>query len=183
MRVSVFSLFLFSFFTLGVSRAQEIPRILPDQAQTVSPGQATPTIEPAPPAESQTIEEQHPRLFWIFPTYTVADSKSPSPLTTHGKWRLFAKDTTDPFTFGWAAFEAALAQANNDFPGYGQGAAGYGKRFGAALADDVGGAQVTVWLEGSESLVVVDRISHRMGEIGHGHRFGKRKGRALPSPR
>jgi len=46
------------------------------------------------------------------------------------------KDKTDPFTLGWVAFEAGLAQANNDFSGYGQGAAGYGKRFGAGLADE-----------------------------------------------
>jgi hypothetical protein len=30
-----------------------------------------------------------------------------------------------------------LSQAQNEFPGYGQGAAGYGKRYGASLADQV----------------------------------------------
>jgi hypothetical protein len=90
-----------------------------------------------PPAQSQ--KEDHPRIFWIFPTYTVADSKSIRPLTARGKWRLFVKGETDPFTFGSAAFEAGLAQANNDLSGYGQGAADYGKRLGAGLADETAG--------------------------------------------
>lgn len=36
-----------------------------------------------------------------------------------------------------AGLQAGLAQATNEFPGYGQGAAGYGKRYGASLADEV----------------------------------------------
>lgn len=67
MQVAVFAFLLLLFFT-GGSRAQRVSRILPEQTQTVSPGQATPTVESAPPAESQTIEDEHPRLFWIFPS-------------------------------------------------------------------------------------------------------------------
>ena len=47
------------------------------------------------------------------------------------------KGTFDPFLSATAVFEAALGQATNQFPEYGQGAAGYGKRFGAAIADQV----------------------------------------------
>jgi len=96
MRVGVFPLLLLSFFTAGVSRAEEVPPTLLEHTQTISP-----TVEQAPPAESQTLEEEHPRLFSIFPIYTVTDNKTPSPITAHWKWRLFAKNTTDPFTFGW----------------------------------------------------------------------------------
>ena len=32
---------------------------------------------------------------------------------------------------------AGVQQANNDFKGYGQGAAGYGRRYGAAYGDAV----------------------------------------------
>jgi hypothetical protein len=44
------------------------------------------------------LEEEHPCLFWILPTYSVAESKSARPLTARGKFRLFVKDKTDPFT-------------------------------------------------------------------------------------
>jgi hypothetical protein len=176
MRASVFPLLLLSFVNTGISRAQEAPRMLLQYTQTISTGQATPTVEPAPPAESRTNEEEHPRLFWIFPTYTVADSKLPSPLTPHGKWRLFAKNTIDPFTFGWAGFEAGLAQANNDFPGYGQGAAGYGKRFGAALADEVSGGFFGTFL--FPSILHQDPRYYRLGN----GPFKKRFGHALIRP-
>jgi hypothetical protein len=50
---------------------------------------------------------------------------------------LFARSAFDPFQYAAAGFQAGISQANNEFPGYGQGAAGYGKRYGAALADQV----------------------------------------------
>jgi hypothetical protein len=140
MRASVFALLFLSFFPASVSCAQQIPEARLEHTQAVSLGQNAPNVDQAPPAKSQRTEEEHPRLFWIFPTYNVVCSKSPSPLTARGKWGLFVKDKTDPFTFGWVAFEAGIAQANNDFPGYAQGAAGYGKRFGAGLADEVAGS-------------------------------------------
>jgi hypothetical protein len=49
---------------------------------------------------------------------------------------MFFNDTTDPFTISYIGFTAGLAQANNDLAGYGQGASGYAKRFGAGVADE-----------------------------------------------
>jgi hypothetical protein len=43
--------------------------------------------------------------------------------------------TIDPVTIILTAATAGIEQARNDFSGYGQGAQGYGKRFGAAYAD------------------------------------------------
>jgi hypothetical protein len=45
--------------------------------------------------------------------------------------------TFDPVSLFGLAATAGLEQANNSFAGYAQGAAGYGKRFGAALGDDL----------------------------------------------
>ena len=131
MRMSLFFVLLLPLFPASVSRSQESAGTRTESTQAVSREQAAPVAR-----KSRQFEKKHPRLFWVFPTYSVADSKLTSPLTARGKWQLFVKDKTDPFTFGWVAFEAGLAQANNDFPGYGQGAAGYGKRFGAGLADE-----------------------------------------------
>jgi hypothetical protein len=45
------------------------------------------------------------------------------------------RSTIDPFTFGVNAIIAGVQQWQNDFAGYGQGAEGYGKRYGASYAD------------------------------------------------
>ena len=136
MSQSLFFILLLSILQTSVSWAQESSGSQEKSMQPISREQSLPLIQQAPPANSQKLEEEHPRLFWILPTYTVTESKSARPLTAHGKFRLFVKDKTDPFTIGWVAFEAGLAQSNNDPSEYGQGASGYGKRFGAGLANE-----------------------------------------------
>jgi hypothetical protein len=175
-RVSVFSLLLFSLFSASASWAQEVPGTLFEHTQTVSFGQTASTVQQAVPAKSQTLEDEHRRLFWIFPTYAVTNSQSPSPLTPRGKWRLAVEDITDPFTFGAIAFEAGIAQAHDDFPGYGQGAAGYGKRFGAGLADVAAGGFFGTFL--FPSLLHQDPRYYRLGS----GPFKKRLGHALIRP-
>ncbi len=49
------------------------------------------------------------------------------------------KSAVDPFQFAASGLVAGWHQADNDFPGYGQGAQGYSKRFGAAYADQFDG--------------------------------------------
>ena len=51
-------------------------------------------------------------------------------LTLEGKFLLFADDLYDPVTFLSVGFNAGLDQAQDSEPRFGQGAQGYGKRFG-----------------------------------------------------
>jgi hypothetical protein len=60
-------------------------------------------------------------------------------LEAKDKFFLFLQDTIDPGTILGAAFNAGIGQAENSDPSYGQGAVGYGKRFGANLADQAEG--------------------------------------------
>jgi hypothetical protein len=53
------------------------------------------------------------------------------------KFHLFVKNSIHPVTFMAAGLNAGIAQANDDDPTFGQGAEGYGRRYGAALADHV----------------------------------------------
>ncbi len=175
-RANVFFILLLSLFPSSVSRAQESAGAHPEGMQSVSNEQAAPVSQAVPPAEGRRIEEEHPRLFWIVPTYTVTSSKLASPLTPREKWRLFLKDESDPFTFGWVAFEAGLAQANDSFSGYGQGAAGYGKRLGAGLADE--------WASGFFGTFLFASVLHqdpRYYRVGAGP-FKNRLGHALIRP-
>ena len=53
------------------------------------------------------------------------------------KFILFVHDSVDPFTFLAAGFNAGISQAQNSDAAFGQGGAGYGKRFAANYADQV----------------------------------------------
>jgi hypothetical protein len=57
------------------------------------------------------------------------------PLSGRQKFNIFLKSTHSPYTFFSAAFGATLAQAEGQQYGYGGGMEGWGKRFGASLAD------------------------------------------------
>lgn len=57
------------------------------------------------------------------------------PLTGREKFHSFVKSTYAPYTFFSAAFGATLAQAQGQWYEYGGGMPGWGKRFGANLAD------------------------------------------------
>ena len=56
-------------------------------------------------------------------------------LDSRGKLAMFVRNESEPITFLSSGFQAGLAQAGNDDAAFGQGADGYGKRLGAALAD------------------------------------------------
>ncbi len=61
---------------------------------------------------------------------------SPGPLRPVQKFELFAGQSVAPSRLMSSAFGAAIGQAKNSLPGYGQGMAGYGKRFGSSLATE-----------------------------------------------
>ena len=56
------------------------------------------------------------------------------------KFELFLRNTIDPGTFLSVAFNSGLDQAQNGNPSFHQGAAGYGRRFGAISADAASGS-------------------------------------------
>lgn len=66
----------------------------------------------------------------FFPELATSDR----PLTATQKFELAVDQSIAPSSFLAAAAAAGIAQADNSWPGYGQGAEGYGKRFGAVMA-------------------------------------------------
>jgi hypothetical protein len=59
---------------------------------------------------------------------------SPHPLSTGGKFELFANESISPEPILISGISAGFEQWRDTPPGYGQGAEGYGKRFGASMA-------------------------------------------------
>jgi hypothetical protein len=80
-------------------------------------------------------KEQSQRILGIVPNFGTTSRHDAPPLTAGQKFHLFAKGTVDPFNWFAIGLQAGISQAENEFPAYGQGAAGFGKRYGAALAD------------------------------------------------
>jgi hypothetical protein len=90
-------------------------------------------------AEAEIHVEEHQRLLGVMPNfYTAYDWHAP-PLTTRQKFGLAWKNVIDPGSFFITGVAAGVEQAENAFSGYGQGAAGYGRRYGAATGDLVSG--------------------------------------------
>ena len=108
----------------GWTQAQPAPAnpCQPQQQALVGP---PPAVQPAQP------EEKGP------PALPVA--KNPH-LTPREKFKVFLRYTYSPYTFAGAGFNAGLAQATGGWHTYGGGMEGYGKRYGAALADTESGA-------------------------------------------
>ena len=83
-------------------------------------------------AEQVKVQEQQ-RVFGIVPNFYVTYEHDAAPLTPKLKFQLAMKALTDPVTIAGFGMNAAIYQAAG-YPSYPQGAAGYGKRLGAAFA-------------------------------------------------
>lgn len=86
-------------------------------------------------AEEQLHNETKQRIVGVIPNFWVIYDPHPVPLSSGQKFHLAFRSFIDPVTFGFAALSAGIEQSSNTFPGYGRGASGYGKRYGAALGD------------------------------------------------
>ncbi len=102
-------------------------------------------VPPEVIAEQQLKEEEKQKALGFIPNFYVSYVPDAMPLTPRQKYELAWKSMVDPMTFGITGAIAGIQQAQNYFPGYGQGAQGYAKRYAAAYADSaigtfIGGA-------------------------------------------
>lgn len=88
-------------------------------------------------ATAQLKAEEKQRIFGVVPNFYISYAPDAAPLASKQKMDLAWKSTFDPVTVALTVITAGAEQAQNDFRGYGQGTAGYGKRFGAAYADNI----------------------------------------------
>ncbi len=87
-------------------------------------------------AEEQIKAEEHQRVLGLVPNFYTTYNWNAAPLSSGQKFKLALRSSVDPMDFVGAAVIAGIEQSQNDYSGYGQGAQGYAKRFGAAYADD-----------------------------------------------
>ena len=75
------------------------------------------------------------RLIGVIPNYFVNYNPDAAPLNAKQKFELTWKSFLDPSAFVINGMIAGVWQAQNTYKGFGQGAQGYGKRYGASFAD------------------------------------------------
>jgi hypothetical protein len=110
-----------------------VPQITLALAEVIAEVQVV--VSPTELAEEQIKEQEKQRVLGIIPNFYVTYVRDAAPLSPKQKFELAWKSTVDPVTFGITGVIAGVEQAQDDFNGYGQGAQGYAKRFGAAYAD------------------------------------------------
>jgi len=106
-----------------------------------------------PTAQSPTFKPGN-----VFCTFTIKD-----------KFLLFIGDSLDPVTFLTAGFNAGIDQAQNTDKQFGQGAAGYGKRFAADYTDEASGYFFGFFLY--PTIFREDPRYYRLGHGGTGRRL------------
>jgi hypothetical protein len=134
---------------VGTACAQGLPtpkpsaEPVPSQQKTIN-SVATPCVQPPPTVSLQDYNGPLKKTVGLFARALERKAVHPPhymagvalcSLGLKDKLFLFARDSFDPVTFVASGFNAGLAQAENQDPTFGQGAAGYGKRFGASFAD------------------------------------------------
>jgi len=114
--------------------------VAPTLAQTTTPAE---NALPDTPSASQQFDKastsQAPhkssleiiyRKSLVFPDLAT----SRQVLTPTEKFELFISNSVSPLAVGGSLLGAGISQARNTHKGYGQGAEGYGKRFGSSMA-------------------------------------------------
>jgi hypothetical protein len=86
--------------------------------------------------ESSQAGTEDKRILWIFTNHRTTDDEAELPkLTTKGKFAIAWGDATDRAIFVQTAFISGLGQATNANPSFGQGVAGYARRFGTTYGN------------------------------------------------
>jgi hypothetical protein len=116
------------------------------QAPAPAPAPDAPTAQQPQPTDKNKSQDpkttdknqgtSNDRLFYALPNFlTLENSGQVPPLTVGQKFKVVTRGSFDYIQIPWYGLLAGISQAENSEPGYGQGAEGYGKRFGAYFAD------------------------------------------------
>jgi len=119
--------------------AMNVPASLtPDSKLLLAVLQVAPEITTVtvglPPKELAAVQlnqELKQRALGIIPNYYVTYESHPAPLSPKQKLDLGLRTLLDPVTIGLVGATAGIQQALNSYRQFGQGAEGFGKRFGA----------------------------------------------------
>jgi hypothetical protein len=87
--------------------------------------------------EAQVKQQEKQRILGLVPNYYTSYIWNAGPMTPKLKFGMAFRTITDPVSLLVVGGIAGAEQYHKTFPGYGQGAEGYAKRFGSTYADTV----------------------------------------------
>jgi hypothetical protein len=131
---------LLSFAILPISAlGQETSSSLPDAPQPQNQSK-----EANPEQNDQPAKPSKNHIFWVIPNYRADENIGEiRPLTPKAKFKIAVDDSFDPSAFLVAGVLAGLADAQNSYREYGDGAESLGKYYAAAFADQAIGNMMT----------------------------------------
>jgi hypothetical protein len=114
-------------------------RIVPPATLTISGGNTSVTVNGNKEelAEQQVHIALQQRVGGVIPNFYSSYDRNAPPMQAKQKFQLSIRSILDPVSFLTVAGVAGAEQNRNVFPAYGGGIEGYGKRYGAALANHV----------------------------------------------
>lgn len=119
--------------TVTAGQTYIVPEIILSVAATTTDVNVGLTGDEA--AEVQVKEQEKQRVLGFIPNFYATYVPDAAPLPPRLKFQLAWKSVSDPISILGAGFLAGIYQASDQLNGYGQGAAGYGRRFGAVYGD------------------------------------------------
>ncbi len=121
-------------------QADEV-HFVPPVTLTISGGSTSVTVNGSKEAlaEEQVHIAEQQRIGKVIPNFYSSYDWNAPPMLAKQKFQLSARSLIDPVSFLAVAGIAGAEQNRNIFPAYGSGIEGYGKRYGAALANHVTG--------------------------------------------
>jgi len=113
--------------------------IVPTATLTISGGATSVTVNGSKEAlaEEQVHIAEQQRIGKVIPNFYSSYDWNAPPMQAKQKFKLSVRSLIDPVSFLTVAAIAGAEQNRNIFPAYGSGIEGYGKRYGAALANHV----------------------------------------------
>lgn len=117
--------------TVRAGEAYSVPALALALAGVTTQVKVMPTVAIA---EVQVKQQEKQRVLGV-PNFYVSYVRDAAPLNANQKFQLAWHSSVDPVNLAIVAGTAGIQQAFNQYSDYGQGAQGYGKRFGAAYGD------------------------------------------------
>lgn len=114
---------------------QTQPNAAPDSSQAPKDSPAARAGSNKDLKKQEETGTSNDRLFYALPNFLTVETKNVPPLTAKQKFAVVTRGSFDYIQIPWYAFLSGISQAENSEPGFGQGAEGYGKRYGAYFAD------------------------------------------------
>jgi hypothetical protein len=94
--------------------------------------------------EDDSEGKQTKRILGIVPNFAAVSANTQlPPLTVRGKFKLATEDSVDYSAFVWTGIVAGQSMALKSYPELGNGAAGYGRYYWRAFADQASGTFFT----------------------------------------